>query len=146
MELILFIGLPATGKSSFYRERFYRTHVRLNLDMLKTRHRQRLLLEACFAGKTKVVIDNTNLTKAERAEYIEPARVAGFVVHGYFFESRVADAQLRNAQRPEGERVPELAIPGASGRLQLPERAEFDQLYFVRLAAGQGFMVEDWHS
>ena len=36
MEAVLFVGLQASGKSTFYRERFFRTHVRINLDMLKT--------------------------------------------------------------------------------------------------------------
>ena len=43
---ILFTGIQATGKSSFYRERFFHTHVRINLDMLRTRHRERVLLRA----------------------------------------------------------------------------------------------------
>ena len=77
MELVLFIGIPATGKSSFYRERFFRTHVRLNLDMLKSRRRADLLLKACLEGKTKLVVDNTNLTREERAAYIAPAKAAG---------------------------------------------------------------------
>src|SRR6476660_6211221 len=44
VEMVLFIGIPATGKSSFYRERFFRSHVRVNLDMLRTRHREQLLI------------------------------------------------------------------------------------------------------
>ena len=100
MELVLFIGIPATGKSSFYRERFFRTHVRLNLDMLKSRRRADLLFKACLEGKTKLVVDNTNLTLEERAGYIVPAKAAGFRVTGYFFRSRVLEALARNALRP----------------------------------------------
>ncbi len=55
MELVLFIGIQATGKSSFYRERFFRTHVCINGDMLKTRRREELLIEACLEGKTAFV-------------------------------------------------------------------------------------------
>ena len=50
-HLVLFIGLQASGKSSFYRERFFGTHVRVNLDMLKTRNRESLLVTACLQGK-----------------------------------------------------------------------------------------------
>jgi len=46
MEMVLFIGIQASGKTSFYRERFFRTHVRVNLDMLKTRGREELLINA----------------------------------------------------------------------------------------------------
>jgi predicted kinase len=99
MELVLFIGIQATGKSSFYKERFYRTHVRVNYDMLKSRHREALILKACIEGKTKFVVDNTNLTRQERARYIEAAKGAGFTIAGYFFQSRVADALRRNSQR-----------------------------------------------
>ena len=145
MELVLFIGIPATGKSSFYRERFFRTHVRLNFDMLKSRHRAGLLLKACFEGKTKLVVDNTNLTREERASYITPAKAAGFRVIGYFFRSRVGEALARNALRAPEERVPAAGIHGASGRLVLPSYEEgFERLYFVRMNEPQGFLVEDW--
>lgn len=145
MELVLFIGIPATGKSSFYRERFFRTHVRLNLDMLKSRRRAALLLNACLEGKTKVVIDNTNLTREERAAYIAPAKATGFRVIGFFFRSRVSEALARNALRPPEERVPAAGIHGASGRLALPSYEEgFERLYFVRMNEPHGFLVEDW--
>jgi len=141
----MFIGIQATGKSSFYKERFYRTHVRVNYDMLKTRHREELLFSACIEGKTKFVVDNTNLTRLERARYITPARNAGFTVIGFFFQSRVADALRRNAGRNEIERVPDKGILGASGKLDLPSKTEgFDQLFFVRLNDSDGFTVEEW--
>jgi len=145
MELVLFIGIQATGKSSFYKERFYRTHVRVNYDMLKTRHREELILKACVEGKTRFVVDNTNLTRQERARYISMAKPAGFSVVGYFFQSRVADALRRNSKRNEAERVPDKGVLGASGRLEIPSRAEgFEQLFFVRLNAPDGFIVEEW--
>ena len=77
MEMVLFIGIQATGKSSFYLERFFRTHVRVNLDMLKTHHREDLLVKACLEGKTPFVVDKMNLTRADRAAYIGPAKAAG---------------------------------------------------------------------
>ncbi len=145
MELVLFIGLPATGKSSFYKERFYRTHLRVNLDMLRTRRREQLIVDACLAGETRFVVDNTNLTRADRARYLPPARAAGFSVAGYFFESRSAEAVARNALRSEDERIPEAGIRGASGRLELPHFDEgFDVLHFVKLLPGGGFDVSPW--
>lgn len=145
MNLVIFMGIQATGKSSFFRERFFRTHVRLNLDMLKTRRRESLLFAACLAGKAATVVDNTNLTRLDRARYIEPARQAGFSAHGYFFESKSVEAVARNLGRGEDERVPELAIRGSARKLELPSRGEgFDKLYFVKLAGGGSFIVEDW--
>ena len=146
MELILFIGIQATGKSSFYRERFFSTHVRVNLDMLKTRRRESLLVTACLESKTPFVVDNTNLTRELRAPYLAAAKSHRFAVRGYFFQSRTADALVRNAAREGRARVPDLAIRGASSRLELPSLAEgFTSLHFVRMAEPNQFIVEEWH-
>ena len=145
MELILFIGIPASGKSSFYRERFFRTHVRVNLDMLKTRSREELLIAACLRGKTKFVVENTNVTREERARYIRAAREAGFKIIGYFFESTAAEAVARNRARSQADRVPDVAIYTKNKRLEVPALGEgFDELYLVRLQGPGKFSVEEW--
>jgi predicted kinase len=145
MELILFIGLQATGKSSFYRHTLFRTHVRINLDMLRTRHREKLLLDACIAGKTKFVVDNTNLTRDDRTRYIGSAKAARFRIIGYFFESRIAEALRRNAARPDAERVPDMAIRASSKKLQIPSKSEgFDELFFVQLSEENQFKVQEF--
>jgi predicted kinase len=144
VECVVFIGIPATGKSTFYRERFFRTHVRINLDMLRTRHRERILLNACLEAKQPFVIDNTNPTRADRARYLQPALEAGFRVEGYYFQSRVQDALKRNARRPEAEQIPEVGIFGVSGMLELPTYQEgFNTLYYVSIK--DGFYVELWN-
>ena len=146
MELVLLIGIQATGKSSFCRERFFNTHVRVNLDMLKTRRREELLVRACLEGKTPFVMDKMNLTREQRAGYIGPARDAGFRVLGYFFESRLADAIHRNAGREGDECIPEGGLRAASQQLALPSLAEgFDRLFFVRMDGRGSFAVEDWN-
>lgn len=87
MEAVLFIGIQGLGKSSFYKERFFNTHVRINLDMLKTKNRQRVLLNACLEGKQPFVIDNTNVTAEARSYFIAEAKAAGFRVVGYYFRA-----------------------------------------------------------
>src|SRR6516164_1171756 len=100
MEAVLFIGVQASGKSTFYRERFFATHVRINLDMLKTRHRERRFLEVCLETRQPFVVDNTNPTRTQRQVYITAAKQAGFRVKGYYFQSKIEDCQSRNEQRP----------------------------------------------
>jgi hypothetical protein len=145
MEAVLFIGIQATGKSAFYLEKFFRTHIRINGDMLRTRRREDLLVRACLEGRTPFVVDKMNLTRADRAAYIGQAKAAGFKISGYFFQSDLAPALLRNARRDPPERVPEAGLRSANKALQLPSKNEgFDQLFFVRMNGQGGFEVEDW--
>ncbi|HEY8601799.1 MAG TPA: ATP-binding protein [Thermomicrobiales bacterium] len=144
-EAIIFTGLQGAGKSTFYRERFFATHLRLNLDMLRTRRRERLLLEACLAGPTSFVADNTNPTIEERARFIAPARAAGFRIVGYYFDTPIAVCLKRNAARPAAERVPPIGLYGTRKRLRLPTPEEgFDALYRVQIADEGTLLVEDW--
>jgi predicted kinase len=142
MEAVIFVGVQGSGKSSFYRERFFDTHVRINLDMLRTRHREQLLLAACLAGKQAFVIDNTNPLPSDRARYIGPAREAGFRVVAYFFETALADAIRRNKERTGKQRIPVPAIVGTFRKLQPPTAEEgFDEVYRVSGAPGSRFFV-----
>src|SRR5215510_15125912 len=99
MEAVIFIGIQGAGKSTFYKERFFDTHVRINLDMLKTRHREQLLLKACIEAKQPFVVDNTNVTREQRAKYITAAKPAQFKITGYYFNTDIEDAIKRNSGR-----------------------------------------------
>lgn len=143
----MFIGIQGVGKSTFYLERFADTHVRINLDELKTRHREKTLFHRCLAEGRAAVIDNTNPSRADRERYIVPAREAGFRVTGYYFQSRVSDALTRNARREGAARVPDKAILGTAKRLELPNRLEgFDELFYVSIPASGGFDVKEWNN
>jgi predicted kinase len=145
VEAVIFVGLQGSGKSSFFKERFFATHVRVNLDMLKTRHRERRLVLACVETGQPFVVDNTNPTRAERAVYVGAAMEAGFRVTGYYFRSRVEDCKRRNDQRPPEQRVPLKGILGTAGRMELPSRGEgFDELFYVWIDAAGGFVTEGW--
>jgi predicted kinase len=143
VQLVVFCGVQGAGKTSFYRYRFFETHVRVSLDMLRTRRRERALVEACIAAQQRFVVDNTNPTVAERRRYVEPARAAGFEVVGYWFQTHPADALAVNLARPLTQRVPVNAVLGTLGRLEPPTREEgFDELYAVRMDGDGGFEVE----
>lgn len=145
MEAVLFIGIQGTGKSSFYKERFFTTHVRINLDMLKTKNRQQLLLGACLEAKQPFVVDNTNVTALARSYFITRAKGAGFRVVGYYFRSDVKAALLRNSQRTGIARVPDKALLSTYKQLQVPGLDEgFDALHYVRINEAGEFAVEEW--
>jgi predicted kinase len=147
MEAVILVGIQAAGKSTFYQQRFFATHMRISLDLLRTRQRERSLLEWCLAHGQPFVVDNTNPTVAERAASIAPARAAGFRVVGYYFESNVPASIRRNAARSGRARVPPAAIGGTKRQLVLPTRVEgFDALHFVRIGPDGEFLIEEWRN
>jgi len=145
MEAVIFIGIQGSGKSTFYRERFFDSHIRINLDMLKTRHRARLLVDACVIARQRFVVDNTNVLRSERAEYIACARKGGFLVHGYFFEPEIERALSWNRQRSGKAVVPVKGVLGTLKRLERPVLQEgFDFLYRVQVGQSGQFIVQAW--
>jgi predicted kinase len=144
MEAILVIGIQGAGKSTFFQQRFFDTHVRINLDMLKTRYREEVFLHACILAKQPFVVDNTNVRAAERAKYILPAKEAGFRIVGYYFPVPVRHAIGRNQKREGKKKIPIPGILGTQKRLQPPRRAEgFDRLFCVTVTETNEFVLED---
>lgn len=144
-QAVLLMGIQAAGKSTFFKRYFVDTHIRLNLDMLRTRQRESVLLQACLTTQQSFVIDNTNPKITDRERYIPLAHAAGFVVIGYYFRSIAAESIERNAQRTGRARVSEKAIWGTAGRLELPAYAEgFDQLCYVQISPTGAFVVSAW--
>jgi predicted kinase len=144
VEAIIFCGIQGSGKSTFYKQRFADTHVRINLDMLRTRRRESILLGACLEAKQRFVVDNTNTTLEARKRYTEPAIEAGFRLLGFYFESPVGDAIARNLGRPPKERVLPGSIVRTHKELEPPEKREgFDQIFVARANGDGSFHVEE---
>ena len=145
MDAIIFIGIQASGKSEFYKQRFVDTHIRINLDMLKTRRREEIIVDACIAAKQPFVVDNTNPAKKDRKRYIDKAKPAGFKTIGYYFRSSVQESMERNKKRNAAERVPDAAIKATAAKLELPGFDEgFDELYYVRIGDDGAFVIEEY--
>ena len=143
MEIVLFIGIQASGKSTFYVDRFSDTHIRLNLDMLKTRHREKILFNACLEAKQPIVIDNTNPTKKNRERYIIPALEHKFKIVGYYFQSKIDDCIKRNSKRKV--KISLIGIRCIHSLLELPSYAEnFDELYYVSINENNAFIIDKW--
>lgn len=143
MEAVVFMGLQASGKSSFYKARFFGTHVRISLDLLRTRNRERRLLELCLDTQQRFVVDNTNPQRADRAKYISPSKEAGYRVVGQYFRSSAEECLRRNSERAVG--VPEVALLSTLKKLELPTIDEgFDELWYVRIVGGR-FLIEEWN-
>jgi predicted kinase len=110
--------------------------------MLKTRHREKMLYDACIESKAKMVIDNTNPVYKDREYYISKAKLNRYRIIGYYFSSTVELAIERNNKRKSP--VPKVAIVSTSKKLQLPSFDEgFDELYYVK-AENDAFSIEEW--
>ena len=145
MEAVVFIGVQGCGKTTFYKERFFETHVRVSRDMLKTKARERILLGACLAAKQPFVLDNTNPLASQRTEVIEPARAAGFRVVACYFRCGLREALRRNRRRPQGRAVPVPGVIATYKKLQPPSWSEgFDEIRLVTIDEENRFVVEEW--
>jgi len=141
MEAIVLCGVQGSGKTTFYRERFLDTHVRVSMDLLRTHAREEAFLSLCLQTQQRFVVDNTNPTAADRRRYVEPARAAGFTVIGYLVEVDAAVALARNEERER--RVPTAGVIGTARRLIRPTPEEgFDELWHATAAPGGGWRIE----
>lgn len=142
-KLIVIMGIPASGKTTFYHRELAPQGVEhINLDTLRTRHRELQLVQQYLQAGKSFAVDNTNTLPQERERYIALARQAGYRVVGYFMQSKVQDCITRNSNRPE--QVPPVAIAAMSARLVLPRMSEgFDELFFVNISEN-GFNISPW--
>ena len=147
IELVVFSGLQASGKTTFYRERFAATHVHISKDAWpnarKKEERQRRLIDEHLRAGKPVVVDNTNPTALEREPLIAIARQIGARVSSYAFVVTVEDALRRNAMRDGRARIEDVGIYSVAKKLVPPTSAEdFDRRFEVRLTP-QGFVVSE---
>jgi len=144
MEAVIFCGIQASGKSTFFKEKYFKTHVRISMDLLRTRNRERLFLETCLKTQQPFVVENTNPTRSERDKYISKARECSYRIIGYFFKTNLKDALERNNCRDSKECVPEVGIKATLKKFELPSFEEgFDELYCVEIIDGR-FIIKDW--
>jgi predicted kinase len=137
-ELVIFVGLQASGKSAFFRTRFAATHAHVSKDLLRNNRnpnrRQAQLIEGALGAGSPVVVDNTNPTVEDRRTLIRLGRKHEAKVVGYFFDSTVRECVERNRRRRGRDKVPDVAIYATAKRLERPSYSEgFDKLFCARL-------------
>ena len=135
-QLVIFVGLPGSGKSTYYQANFASTHHQISKDLMpgvKTRDAKMLaaIRQALVRGES-VVVDNTNASIAIRAPIIAAGREMGAQVVAYYFDCAVKTALVRNRQREGKARVPDVAIFVTAKKLQPPRADEgFDEVHVV---------------
>jgi predicted kinase len=137
-ECAILIGLPGSGKSTFYTQRLAQTHQHISKDLFpnarnRQTHQDALLRKALTRGLS-VAVDNTNASPAERAAIVTIAREHRARIVGYYIEATTREAVARNERREGRARVPKVAIFTCAKRLVPPSVDEgFDELRRVRV-------------
>lgn len=144
----MFIGLPASGKTTFYQQRFAATHGHISKDhwptASNTDQRQAALIRSALSQGRSVVVDNTNPSVTDRAPVIAMARQQGARVVGYYFTATTREAVGRNRGREGKQRVPDVAIFTKAKRMVVPTHDEgFDELYGVSIRDDRTFEVQE---
>ena len=135
-ELVIFAGLQAAGKSTYYRTHYAATHVHVSKDLMKNARnrdaKQLTMIEEALSAGRSVVVDNTNPTPAVRAPLIEAGRRHGARIIAVHFEAAVKDCVARNRSREGKERVPDVAIFVTAKKFAAPSFGEgFDEVRVV---------------
>jgi predicted kinase len=142
VQAVVFCGIQASGKTSFYAQRFLHTHVRISMDLMRTRHRERRFLETCLATGQRFVVDNTNPTAAERESYVRASLASGYQVVGYEFVSTPREALARNAERAGRQQIPVAGVLATHKRFEPLTPAEgYSVMHLVQITPDGGFTV-----
>jgi predicted kinase len=147
VELAILIGLQASGKSTFCRQRLAASHTVVSKDAFPNarrpqRRQMRLVCEALAAGRD-VAVDNTNPSPQEWQPLIEAGRAHGAMVVGYWFPPDPAAAAARNAARTGRARVPDVGLYATLKCLRRPRLSDgFDRLFVVNFDGAGGFQVQ----
>ncbi|KAA1478773.1 PNK3P-domain-containing protein [Dentipellis sp. KUC8613] len=132
--VILFVGLPCLGKTTFYRKHFAPAgYVHINQDTLKSRSKCIQTAEEALAQGKSCVIDNTNRDQQTRKYYLDLAKKTKTPVRCLLFEGSAELAWHNNLYRaynlppsaakrePERDFVPYMAFTGYSQNYEEPK-------------------------
>ena len=141
--IVVMIGIPGSGKTTFRRTYFSDLAV-ISLDLLHRRKREDAVLRDVLASGRSCVIDNTDVSRAERAKYLSTARDAGYRTVGVYMRSDTEECLARNELRSGKARIPRVGVLARAKALELPSRKEgFDRLFYVTISKN-GFTISNW--
>jgi len=134
-EMVITVGLPASGKSTFTKKHFVpHNYVRVNRDTLGTAAKCKKAAREALGEGLSVVIDNTNGPPSARAEFIALAQELDIPVRCFYFTTPKEVAEHLNYVRvreTKGEvrRIPQVAYNVYKSKFKEPSKSEgFDSI------------------
>ena len=107
-EVVLMMGYPGSGKSTYVRDKIPDTYTKLSGDVLKTdAKKKKAMINAIGAGES-VVIDATHASKKKRQIFVGIAQEKGVPVRLVHLTTDFEQSKARNAQRET--KVPIMAL------------------------------------
>ena len=127
-EIIMMVGLPASGKSTFVKK-YFGEYTYINQDILKTKKKCIDNTIKALKNNDNVIIDNTNVDIQTRKEYIELAKQ-----YNYFIRCFVIDVDINLAKhlnkvryrltRNSNKNIPDIAYNVLSKKYKSPSMDE----------------------
>lgn len=138
-EVVLFVGYPSLGKSTFYRKHFEPAgYVHINQDILKTRDKCIKAAEEAVKEGKSCVIDNTNRNVDTRKYYVDLAKRLQVPVRCVIFEGSSDLAWHNNLYRAYN--LPPALVDKESKREMVPYTAYTSfKAQYQEPAVGEGF-------
>jgi len=143
--VVLTIGLPGSGKTSWFRRRaitpLSSDLLRMMLfdDITEQRYQDLVFSTLRYLLRARMIarmpwnyVDATNLSPRERRGWIKMTQEFGYEVHAVFFDVPIEVCMERNARR--GRMVPEEVMQRMAGKLRAPTFEEgFSKITVVRV-------------
>ena len=143
--VVLTIGLPGSGKTSWFRRRaitpLSSDLLRMMLfdDITEQRYQDLVFSTLRYLLRARMIarmpwnyVDATNLSPRERRGWIKMAQEFGYEVHAVFFDVPIEVCTERNARR--GRMVPDDVMQRMAGKLRAPTFEEgFSKITVVRV-------------
>mmetsp|Transcript_31790 Transcript_31790/g.43625 ORF Transcript_31790/g.43625 Transcript_31790/m.43625 type:complete len:961 (+) Transcript_31790:2-2884(+) len=127
LEMVIFVGPPGSGKSTYFKQHFSDSYERVNRDTLKTMPKCMARARELLKAGRCVVIDNTNPSIESRKVFINIAREFSIPVRAVHIDTPFEVAQARNqsrADKGEAPLVPKIAYSSFKKSFQQPSKKE----------------------
>ncbi|EPQ59072.1 PNK3P-domain-containing protein [Gloeophyllum trabeum ATCC 11539] len=99
-EVVLFVGYPSLGKSTFYKRHFQPAgYVHVNQDTLGSRPKCVKAVEEALEKGLSCIVDNTNRDRQTRKYYVDAAKRLGATVRCFLFQGSMELAWHNNLYR-----------------------------------------------